>query len=279
MHELRVRRLLAIELGGRPAIDPTSVGPLGDHLIRVWIDVPTPRRVLIEVRRTGRPLARRALNIGALPGDVAAGFVAIAASEMVRVQATAVPRKPKPLPIANGESDRDMMDRLSGFALASGVTMAVLPGSEPATLLGTELALDHRRGITSQQLYGRWLTNTHGARLRWLEMGGAIGVHFPMEHDEIMWRLSAAARVGFVALQLPDTVAIDGVPSGPSTWSARSGALLAASARVARNTWITLGLEPGATLRSTAVTDALGETRNLGGFVLGGSLSLGYEPE
>ena len=61
--------------------------------------MPTPERSLIEVRRSGRSLARRALDITDLPSDIAARIVAIETAEMVRVQAAAT-AKPTVVPKA-----------------------------------------------------------------------------------------------------------------------------------------------------------------------------------
>src|SRR5439155_22618491 len=57
--EPRVRRLLAVELGRKLAVEPEAVGPLGDEIVQVWVDLPDETHARIQVRRMERTLARR----------------------------------------------------------------------------------------------------------------------------------------------------------------------------------------------------------------------------
>ena len=276
LHELRLRRLLRIELSGIAPLEPGAAGPLPEGLIQMWIDVPNPERALIEVRRTGRPLARRAIDIGNFRNDVAARFVAITASEMVWVQATAVvepePSKPSGDTGTGAASDGGM----AAFALSSAAGLLLLPASSPGAVWGSELSLQHRRGITSQVLYGRWFINDSGHRARWLELGGGIGVHLPIPSED--WRVALAARAGAVALSLPNAAVIEGATT-QDTWTARAGAEVSVAYHVAPHAWLTLAVEPGSLLRHVAVSNERGETSDLGGFAMGLSLGVTADPD
>jgi hypothetical protein len=101
LSEQSVRRLLELELGERAVLAPGTSGPLGEHVAYVWIDLPSPSKVIIEVRVGDKSVTRRELGIAGLAWDVAARIVAITTSEMVRAQmrpARVVRRPPSPRP-------------------------------------------------------------------------------------------------------------------------------------------------------------------------------------
>lgn len=270
----RVRRLIALEVRRTVRTEREPIGPLGEELIRVWIDVPNPRRAIIEVRRTGRTLARRAISIADFDGNVAARVVAIAAGEMVRVQARAVRRVPKTTPDASAHRDPDAGD--GAFRTNAGFGVLIAPNSEPALMLGPELGIEHRRGITAQTLYARWLMGEGEAqRIRWLEIGAAFDVRLPLSEQ---WRLRLSAKAGGVSLWLPNAVLIDGLPSQGSEWSLRAGGLLGIETRLSQRDWLGLSVEPGATLRTLGVVDAARQSTEVGGFTLGIALNLVSAP-
>jgi len=268
---LRVRRLLDIELDGVATVEAASHGPLAGDIIRVWIDVPNPRRAVIEVRRAGRSLARHQLAIGGFPSDVAARVVVIAASEMVRVQAELGQQVQPP---ANDNTEPSGEDEDAALAFGAGLTGLILPGTDPGLLFGSELALEHRRGISAQTLYGRWLFGEGALRLRWLEVGAAVDVRAALSP---VWRLRFGARAGGVALAIPNAALIDGAPA-TSDWTARAAALVGVEAALLPSSWATLSLEPGAMLRSIAVTDREGDLDDIGGFALAVNLGLVTSP-
>ncbi len=267
----RLRRLLAIELDDIATIDPHPLGPLGRDLIRVWLELPTERRALIEVRGGGRSLARRTLVIAEFEGDVAARVVAIAVAQMVRVQWRAELRA-RSAPKTAGGDGGPARDPESAFTLGGSLTGLWLPGSAPAALLGPELSLSHHGDLTGHTLYGRWLMGADGERHgRWFELGAAIDMTLALSQS---WRARLGARAGGVVLALPEADPIDSAVASPTDWTVRGGAQLGIEASPEPKTWIGLSLEPGATLRSLNVVDRSGHHTNLGGFALGLSLSV-----
>ena len=265
----RVRRLLAIELEDEAQVGSAANGSLAGDIIRVWIDVPSTRRALIEVRRGERSVARRSLAISGFPADVAARVVAIATSEMVRVQARVQRR-----PAVNDDQARRAAEaaRRATFAVESTLSAVILPASSPAWTLGSELSLAHQIGITSQALYGRWqLGDGDDGHLRWLEIGVAAGVRLPLAP---LWRVRLAAKAGGVSLALPQAAGAE----ARNDWTVHAGGQLGVEAELAPHTWLGLSVEPGALLRTVGAYDAAGRLTEVGGFALGLGLGLVAEP-
>ncbi|MBW2527311.1 MAG: hypothetical protein JRI23_24225 [Deltaproteobacteria bacterium] len=272
----RVLRLLEIELDENTPLARGATGPLGGDLIRVWIDTPSAKVVHIEVRRTGRAVARRRLAVGRFEPDIAARVVAIAASEMVHAHARPPRSKPpeKTRPDLGAAQQEEAFR--TAFAASSSMHALWLPASDPDLALGPELALTHRRGPTGQVLYARWLVNGYAEhRLRWFEVGAGADLRIVL--PEPTWRIHLGARAGAVALGLPQAATIDGESSAPHAWSARAGALAGIEARLPDAGWLELSVEPGAVLRSLEATDHQGVSQSIGGFALGASLALHVE--
>ncbi len=275
--ELRVRRLISFELDEVAEVERDSVGPLNDDLIRVWIDVPSSRRVLIEVRREGRSLARRVLAISDFSPGVAARVVSIAAADMVRVQARldTVPVEPVGPPSVEAAIDD------ARVAFDASMMAMIAPQSLPLVSFGPELALEHRERLTpwlgsAQTLYGRLLIGEQDdRRLQWLEAGVALALRMPLSPR---WRVQLAAKVGGALMSVPFATMADGAPTGGREWSARGGGLAAIEARVAPDTWLALGVEPGALLRDMTLVHRDGTRSDLSGFTLGIALGLSVSP-
>ena len=269
--ELRMRRLFAIELRGVVELDPGPAGPLGNDVVQVWLDVPNPRRALIEVRRTGKALARRALAIGGFSGDVAARVVAIEAAEMARVQAHQRVLSAKHDATARGPVRASPLG--SGFSVTSALGVRALPAAAPEWLAGPALELSHHRGITSQVVYGRWLIAPAGESTRWLEAG--LGL------DAAVWAASLAGtpvraligmRAGAASVRVEPRTEGDfesGAPSSATASSARAAGYLALEVSPARGLHVGLAVEPGAVLRPVT----LGATTHEG-FTLDAMLTL-----
>lgn len=272
----RVLRLLEIELDESTPLARRANGPLDEEIIRVWLDAPSDKVVLIEVQRTGRGVTRRKLSIGRFEPEIAARVVAIAASEMVHVHARP-PRREQPAESKPGPAATDHGDAFkTAFALTSGLNVQWMPASAPDLVLGPEIALSHRRGPTGQELYARWLVNSYAdQRLRWFEVGAGADLRIPL--PEPTWRLHVGARAGGVALGLPQAELIDEAPTNPQSWSARAGALVGIEAALTGVGWLELAVEPGAILRSFEATDRAGQSQPIGGFTLNGSLALHVE--
>jgi hypothetical protein len=273
LFELRMRRLLQIELDDAARVEPELAGPLGGELILVWIDLPEPRRAMIEVRRIHGALARRSIAVGGFPDDVAAEAVALAAAEMVRVQAHIPPVKPPSdtPPVATRPAD------VPSFGIEGASDALLLPASEPVAFAGPRLSLALEKGIFNQTLHGRWLFGDGERLARWFEVGGGLGLRFPFGEDG-GWRIGVGLQAGFAAVRLPGATTVDGEAS-EDAWTVHGAAALALQARVTRDTWLSLAVEPGAALRTLTVADGAGE-RDLGGFALGihlGILALGRD--
>lgn len=271
LSDLRVRRLLGLELDDVAEVEPTSVGTLeGDDLIRVWIDVPMPRRAIIEVRRVDGSFARRALEIGDFPSDVAAEAVALAASEMVRVQERVV-KTPAPAPAP----EKPRSPTLGGsFAVGGNVSALLLPGSEPLLFIGPELGIDLRHGVFGHRLYGRWQVGPGDEPARWLEIGAGADFRFPLSPE---WRVHLGVSAGFVHLALPEARAIDREAT-THDWTVRVAGAAGIEARIAHGTWLALSIEPGAALRPLDVDYIDGRTDEIGGFAFGINLGLRASP-
>ena len=272
-----VLRLLDIELDEHTPLAPQPTGPLGGEIIWVWIDMPTPRAVSIEVRRMDRPLARRTLPVEGLSPDVAARVVAIAASEMVRAQARPLRTKeaPKPAP-EPANTDEAAEQAFAGVTLSAALTTLVLPGSTPPLLYGPELALTHRQGPVGEQLYGRWLANPGSEHeARWFEIGAGADLRLALPDND--WRVHFGARAGAVMARLPGATELDGVPGDLHAWTARAGGLLGVERRLTGPSWIELGVEPGAVLHTIEASDPSdrgGSGWSIGGFALDVSVAV-----
>jgi hypothetical protein len=207
-----------------------------------------------------------------MPSDAAARVVAIAAGEMVRVQARAEPRPPPPPPVTPlPDASR------SQLALGSSAVLLWLPEAEPELLAGPELRLEHRLGAAGQALFGRWLVGGSGERTeRWLEIGAEAALRLELGEG---WRARFGVQGGAAALAITDAVAFDGVPSEEgSTWTARHAGALAIERELVPGAWLGLTAEPGASLRSQSVDAAGGARSEIGGFALGAALTLAAEP-
>ncbi|MEZ4437910.1 MAG: hypothetical protein R3B72_02400 [Polyangiaceae bacterium] len=273
--ELRVRRLLAIELDDLVSVDQGATGPLEGDLIRVWIDTPTPRRALIEVRRGSRSVARRGLAIADFPADVAARVVTIATAEMVRVQAR-IDEAPAGPSQPNDDGTGQTED--APFAMVPSLDGMWLPSSAPGGLFGAGFALEHRAGITTQALHTSLLIGEGGGQsLRWLEVGATLGLRLNLAER---WRLTLGAQAAGVSLSLPRATTVDGLATSGNEWTARVGAELGLETQLARLTWLRLDVRPGALVRSLdlASNDLEAPHGEVGGFALGLGLGLVASP-
>ena len=274
LFELRVRRLLAIELDGVAEVEDHATGPLAGEVIRVWIDTPNRRTALIEVRRASRSVARRKLAISDFPADIAARVVSIASAEMVRVQARLGEATD---PTAGTGVDQDGEPDDASFAVEPALTGLILPSSDPVFVGGPRFSLEHRSGITTQALFAQFLVGDGTEqRLRWLEIGGYLGIRWRVADP---FRLRFGAAASGVALDFPTAVSIDGRATDGQSWTARATASVAGELRLERQTWLSLALEPGGLIRDLDLASRSGDLSSLGGFALGLNLGLVVAPE
>ena len=252
-------------------LEKGSAGTLADdNLIRVWIDVPNPKRAVIEVRRVDGSFARRALTIGKFPSDVAAEAVALAASEMVRVQQKQVD-KPAPAPPPAAPKTETVP---TSFAVGGALHATFAPVSTPGVFFGPELGIDLRHGGFGHRLYGRWLAALGDERARWLEIGAGADYRLRF-HDR--WRVHFGARAAVVDLAFGDAVRVAGEPSSHD-WTIRLGGVLGIEGQLTRGTWAMLGVEPGAALRPLNAQLSDGSESDVGGFLLGVHLGITVDP-
>jgi len=277
LSDQHVRRLLELELGEKAVLAPGTSGPLGDHVAYVWIDLPSPSKVAIEVRVADKPVMRRELGIAGLAWDVAARIVAITTSEMVRAQMRPprVVRRP-PAPKGPTPEELEIASRARDALVfsAAGMAGSLVPPSR-AFLAGPSVDISLRRLGVGGHLSGAWLAGpaAFGA-LRWLEVGLGADRRLWLSGS---WRLSLGAAASMAFLHLNGVRSVDGVPGSADTWSARAGFEGGIEARLHGPLWLGLQLEPGVMLRPVRYEDASGAPETLEGAFLGASLSLSVE--
>jgi hypothetical protein len=273
---IRVRRLLDIELEDSAALAPGVTGPLGDHIAHVWIDLPDPSRVTVQVRMGERPVARREVPIGGLTFDVAARLVAISTSEMVRAQARprAAPKRPAP---PKGPTPEELEISARGapaVTLSSAFGIAALP-SASGLLAGPSIALGFRNFGASERVFCRWLGGSaEPGTMRWFEAGLAADYRIWLSPS---WRVALGASASLSWLHFAQAIATDEIPGEQDTWSARAGAALALEARITRSAWVSLAAEPGVILRAAPYEIEGGVRDTLEGAWIGADLSLHFE--
>jgi hypothetical protein len=273
---IRVRRLLDIELEDSAALAPGVTGPLGDQVAHVWIDLPDPSRVVVQVRMGDRPVARREVPIGGLTFDVAARLVAISVSEMVRAQARprAAPKRPAPPKGPTPEEIEISARSAPAVTLGSAFGVAALPGSD-GLLVGPSIALGFRSFGASERVFCRWLGGSADpGTMRWFEVGLAADYRIWLGPS---WRLALGASASLSWLHFAQVRATDEILGEQDSWSARAGAALALEARIARTAWVALGAEPGVILRAAPYEAEDGARDSLGGAWIGADLSLHFE--
>jgi hypothetical protein len=229
------------------------------------------------VRRDGRAsTARRALLIADFSPVVAARVVSIAAAEMVRVQARVGQASGTVVDAPHDGDDQD-----AALAVGADAALMILPASHPLLWVGSGLALEHRALLSpeasaAQALYGRLLVGDEGERRgRWLEIGAALELRWRFAPG---WRLHAGARGGGVALSVPHAVSVDGAPSSGEEWTARVSGAVGVDTHLVDQTWLSLGVEPGAMLRGLSIAERDGTRSQLEGFTLVTTLGLRASP-
>lgn len=277
LSEPQLRRLLELEVQDVANVVPGLAGPLGDHVALVWVDQPTPAKVVIEVRVGDRPLARREIAVLGLSG-VAPRLVAIAISELVHagVAPRPPPAQPEPKPRAPTQQELDRAARTQPALIvtpAGGVAFLPQVGG---VLGGPSIGVGFRGLGLSETLFGRWLTGTtrDAGAARWLEIGLAAEYRLWLTPS---WRLAFGGSAGLASVHLGDALGVDGILGESSTWSARAGGVLGVEARLASPIWLGLSFEPGALLRPVRFERAAGARGVVEGLWLGASLSLHFE--
>ncbi len=277
LSEPRVRRLVEIETETFAMLAPQATGPLGDQVGYVWVDQPSPAKVIVETRVADRGVERREIAVRGLAGDVAARLVAIAVSEMLHagMAPRPLPLPPPPsLPRRSPEELERTARAAAALVVSPGAVLTALPAISGA-IGGPSLALTFRRFGASESIFGRWLTGeASSSGLRWLEAGLAADYRIWLGHS---WRLALGGSGAFSSVHLGDATAVEGQAGQQESWSVRAGGLLAVEARLARPMWLGLGAEPGLILRPVHFVGPGGSAGVIDGAWLGFGLTLHFE--
>lgn len=240
LSELRVRRLVELQLGGDIRVPEEPGGPLNENAVRVYIDLPEPAIVEVQVQGPGRKLETRRVDVSGLPWEVASRFVSIATSELVRGQLTPR-RKPRPrLPTPD-----EIADKLAGepsFELSAALEGAWL-GDLDEALIGSRLAATFHQRALSERVSLGWLAGTSGGS--WLDLDVAATHRFWFGPD---FRLGLGGGFALAVLNDAPIVPPAGVEAAdPALW-VRAHARATLDVRLAEQAFIGFDLEPGLTV-------------------------------
>jgi len=257
--ELRIRRLLAIELGRKIQLEREPTGPLGDELVQVWIDL-TGEQVALHVRRMGRTLAQRTLDVGGYPPELAARMVALEASEMIRVQVGAA--APDPCSMCRA-TPKEPLGALARVVVAASGAVRWTPDAPQLLVAGPRLEVGHQHGPVRQTMFAEWLVGIDDASdTRWAAAGLAVDGRLS-PGGATAWNLGIGARAALVALERRGDAPFE-------EWSAIAAARISAEVAVRPHAWVGIGLEPGLVLRPV--------DERLTGFTLGAALTVASGP-
>jgi hypothetical protein len=252
LSEVRVRRLVELQLGGDVPVAPEPYGPLDEVAVRVFIDLPSPSVAEIQAQAPKRRLAIRRVDVAGLPWDAATRFVAIAASESIRLQLRPLPKR-KPRPPTNAEI-AERLEKTPSLELGGALTGAWLSGTNEG-FLGSRLRFSFHQRVLSEHLSISAMGST--ASTSWFE--GSIGAsHRTFWLPDVRTHIGAGFGVAAV---------FDQSSGEPDPWI-RGYAAASVSLRLAGDAWLGVELEPGAAL------DAPNE--RVGAFI-GAAMSIGYD--
>ncbi len=235
MSEVRVRRLVELQLGPEVTVAPEPLGPLDENAVRVFIDLPEPSVALIQTVAPKRRLASRRVDVAGLPWDAATRFVAIAASQTISLQLRPVPKKKPRAP-----TPEEIAARLQGtpsFELGGALAAAWLPG-DAASLFGSRLRASFHDRYVSESLSVSGLGATHGDA--WLDVSLGIA-------HRTFWLPSVRTHVGAglgVAAVFAAPPGPGGGPKDADPWL-RAHASLGTGLRLVDAAWLSVDVEPG----------------------------------
>jgi len=228
--EVRVRRLVGLQVGGDLQVAPEPYGPLDENVVRVFIDLPSPTIAAIQAVAPKRRITVRRVDVAGLPWDAATRFVAIAAIEAIRLQARPQPRrKPRP-PTAAEIAERQA--KTPSLEMGGALTGAWL-SDDGSGLLGSRLRFTFHQRVLSEHLGFSALGSTSGAE--WLE--GSVGVG-----HRTFWLPDVRTMVGVGAAAAG--VFAEGASGDADPWL-RAYASLGVGIRVVGDAWLSVDVEPG----------------------------------
>lgn len=252
LSEVRVRRLVELQLGGDVSVAPEPYGPLDEVSVRVFIDLPSPSVAEIQAQAPKRRLAIRRVDVAGLPWDAATRFVAIAASESIRLQLRPLPKR-KPRPPTEAEI-AERLEKTPSLELGGALVGAWL-SSENEGFFGSRLRFSFHQRVLSEHLSIQALGSTSSTA--WFE--GSLGAsHRTFWLPDV--RTYVGAGFGVAAV-------FDGRTGEADPWI-RGYADLGVALRLADDAWLAVEVQPGAAL------DAPSE--RVGAFI-GAAMSIGYD--
>ncbi|MEZ4297719.1 MAG: hypothetical protein R3B70_22370 [Polyangiaceae bacterium] len=276
LSEPRLRRLLEIELGDDAVLAPAAMGPLGDHVAYVWVDLMEPSTLAIEVRVGARPVDHREIADAELTGDIVARVIAIAAADMVRRQMRPIrppPKPPAPKP-PSAEAIEAESQRVDALMWAPRVGGAFVP-SAGAAMFGPELDLGFRRfGAGAHVLSALYAGPAGEGSARWFEAG--LGMSYRLWVTPSL-RFAAELSAAMVSVRVQDARIVGGEGGMRDDWTARAGGAVAIEWRAAEPVWLTLGVGPSAVLRPIEIEAPGGARGAFDGAFVGASLGVLFE--
>ena len=267
----RFRRYLAIELEEAGHVGVRAQGPLGDHVAIVWIDIPEPNKVLIQVRAGAGKVASRVVVLrSGLRSDVVSRLIAIATAELVRAQVPQRTGKKLRAGVTGKKVVGEQDSRALPAVLMTGSLRGVWVPSATVWLAGSSMQVSFRLMKTRQYLQlGALGGDSKLGPMRWLEAGIGADRAFWWHQN---WRTSLGARVDAVSVWSPRT---QGGSGSRDQWTARAVATASLEHQFTRGWWLGLGLEPGFVVVPTRSGPA--ESESVKGSSGGVMLSLTYE--
>ncbi len=235
--EGRMRRLIGLELPASTKLADEPTGPLDESAVRLYIDLPEPTVVTIQVSAPQRKVETRRVDVAGLAWDVAARVTAIAASESVRSELEPVRRRP---PRPREPTDDDLaawFHRTPAISIDGAFELAILPSV--AAIGGTRLSVGFHQPVFSEEISIAALTGGGSGRtLEWLD--GSIGLaHRFYFLSRLRSEIGGSFALGHAELRgpPPGDVARD--------FTLRAAGLVSLDARVVDHAWLSLRVQPG----------------------------------
>ena len=245
--EGRVRRLIDLELPRSTRLAGEATGPLDENAVRVFIDLPEPDTITIQVQAPQRKLEVRSVNVAGLAWDVAARVTAIAASESVRVQIAPLRKRPTRSHEPTATELDAALRRTPSVSVGGSIVGASLPALGGG-LVGSRIRVGFHQPMLSEELSLMAMGGDgNQGRMRWLEVD--LGAHHRLWLAPYL-RMSLGGLAGLVNLHLEEPPRTTGERKvGPLTsFTLRAAATVGLEARLAPELWLGLDLEPGAIL-------------------------------
>lgn len=254
--EARMRRLVEIHLGGLADVPVEPAGPLDENAVRVFVDLPQPTVVRVQVRGPGRALDVRRVDVAGLPWEVATRFVAIATSESVRAQ-LAPPRKRRP----RAPTDEEIVAQLAAKAsveLGAALVGAFVSDADVG-LFGARARVSFHQSALSETITLTSMGATTGGN--WLEIG-VVASHRLWLVPELRLDLG----LGFAVASVNDLRPLEEGETHP--WIRGHGVAELDIRLGEEGAWLSASVEPGI---------AYDAHRERVGFYAGGTLAIAYD--